>query len=343
MKKTIALVGGGTGGHIFPLLWLYNYLKEEKEYNFVWVWEEDSLEEEIALKNKIPFLWVAAGKIRRYFDIKNFYEPLKNFTGVFQSMLHIKKYKIDIIFSKWGYVSIPLCIAGKLMGKKILVHESDIKIGLSNTIVSKFANHVFYTFPNHSINGKKHILSWQILNPELIDYINDAEVEENERLNVLVSAGSQGSTTIFTYLLNILPELPYIDFHIILWEKNLHFREDFKKFPQVKVHDFITQKRLGKIYKDIDLAIARWGATTLWELYFFGIHTIIVPLKNSAWEHQEKNAYFFKQNFMSDIVSEWEDADIEILKLLEKYKDLRKVGLNLDDFFQALKKIKEYL
>ncbi|NDK08569.1 hypothetical protein EOM39_05010 [Candidatus Gracilibacteria bacterium] len=339
--KVIALTGGGTGGHVYPLLSVYNYLKEDKELKFIWVGEQDSLEEEEALKNRIPFEDISAGKIRRYFDIRNLYEPLKNVSGVTQGIQLIKKYKIDIIFSKGGYVSLPLCIAGKILGKKIYIHESDTVTGATNNIVGGLATKIFYTFPNKNINGKKHILTGQILNPELIDYLDDLDVTENEKLSVMIIAGSQGSTRIFDSMLKILPNLQDINFHIILGEKNLHFRERFKEFKNIVAHDFITQKRLGKIYKNVDIAITRAGATTLWELNTFGIHSIIIPLKESANNHQFENAIYFKNKFGSDLISDENNMEIEIFKLLQKYKDLRKVGLNIDKFFDPLKIIKD--
>lgn len=345
--KTIALTGWSTWGHVIPLVSLYNYLREVQkdeesntQYKFVWVGERDSLEKEFAHKNKIPFYDISAGKIRRYFDVRNFYEPLKNLTGFFEWLYYIYKNNIDIVFSKWGYVSLPLSLAAKVLGKKVYVHESDTVTGLANTLVSKFATKVFYSFQNDKIDNKKHIHSGPIVNPELIDYLSSLHIEENERLTIMVIAWSQGSTTIFQALLKTLPDLQDMDFHIILGEKNMHFREDFKKFSNTIVHDFVTQKRLGKILTNIDLAITR-GSSALWELYFFGIHSIIVPLKATGGNHQHHNALYFQENFGSDVLDENENLNLEIFRLLQKYKNLRKSGLNIDGFFDGLKTIEK--
>ena len=343
MRKNIALTWGSTGGHIFPLLSLYNFLKDDPNYNFFWVWEESSLEEELAKKNRIPFFPISAGKIRRYFDVRNFYEPLKNISWVTQAISFILKNKINAVVSKWWYVSIPLCIAAKILGKPIFIHESDRVTGISNRLISKLATKIFYTFPNSNIDEKKHILIGQILNPEMIDYLEDVEVKENDRLCVMVVWGSQWSTRIFEAMLKILPDFEEVEFQIILWEKNMHFRERFKPFPNVIAHDFVTQKRLWKIYKNIDIAISRGGATSLWELYYFWIHTIIIPLSHSAGNHQYYNAEYFHENFWSDIVEEGENLETELYRLLNKYKDLRKSGLNLDDFFTPLNELKKYI
>jgi len=340
-KKTIALTWGWTGGHIFPLISIHNYLKEEKaDYNFLWIGEELELEEEISLKNEIDFHHIATGKIRRYFDFKNFYEPLKNLTGIFQWIYYIWKYKIDIIFSKGGFVSLPLCIAGKIMGKKIYIHESDTVSWLSNKLVSKLATKIFYTFPKEVLS-KKEKVTWQILNAELLEWLKNLNLESNEKLKVLVIAWSQGSTIIFKSLLKIIPDLKNITFEIILGTKNLNFRKEFEKLGNTIVHDFVTQKKLGKIYKDTDISITRGWATTLWELYYFWIHSLIVPLKNSAWNHQVKNSDFFNKSFWSDIFDEEKNLSLELFRKLKKYENLRKEKLNLDWFFDAMKIIEK--
>lgn len=340
-KKIIALTGGSTWWHIFPLLSLYNYFQEENKYNFVWVWEEDSLEQEIAAKNRIPFLDIPAWKIRRYFDFRNFYEPLKNLTGISFWIYYILKYKIDIIFSKWWYVSLPLCIAWFILRKKICIHESDMVWWIANKIIWKIATKVFYTFPQDNIDDKKHFLSWQILNPELLDSLDNLNMSENPRLKIFVIWWSQWSTTIFNALLKILPDLQDIDFQIVLWEKNMHFRSEFKKFSNVLAHDFLTQRRLGTILKNTDIAITRAWATTLWELNMFWIHSIIIPLKSSASDHQNKNALYFNENFWSDILDEKNNLEMELFRKIQTYKDLRKSWLNLEWFFKSLQVIEK--
>lgn len=340
--KNIALTGGGTGWHIFPLVALYNYLKKDKSLSFVWFGDEEWLEAEVAQKNNIPFEHIPSGKIRRYFDLRNFYEPLKNISGIFWGMYHIYTYKIDIIFSKGGFVWLPLAIAWYLMRKKVYIHESDTVSWLSNRIIERFATKVFYTFQNEKIDGKKHILVGQILNGELLNNVDKVgEKEENEHLEVLVIAGSQGSTFIFEQVKTILNNLIDIHFTIILGEKNLHFREDFTPYSNVTLVDFASQEQLWEIYQKTDIAISRAGATTLWELYFFGIHTIIIPLEWSAQNHQMYNAEYFQAQFGSNLLGEDEKLNLEIFRILNKYKNFRKSGLNLKNFFYALEQIQK--
>ncbi len=357
MKKNIVLAWGGTWWHVFPLEALQEYLKNSEKYNFYWFWNEDSLEQDVAEENNIEFIYIPSWKIRRYFDIKNFFEPLKNISGFFFALYYLITKKIDVVFSKWGYVSLPTCLAAKCLWKKILVHESDTQTWLANKIVSKIATKVFYSFPNELIDNKKHILSWQILNPKLLYSVRDLKTslktddsgialkdnfwswnfKQNTKLEVLVIAWSQGSTIIFENLLKVLNNLIDINFTVILWDQNIHFWPQFEKFSNVKVYDFVSQEKLWEIYAKTDIAITRAWATTLWELYYFWIHAIIIPLKTSAASHQEKNALFFKEKFGSNVLDENEKLSLEIFRLLQKYKDLRKAWLNLDWFMNPIK------
>ena len=338
MKKTIALTGGWTGGHTFPLLAIKKHLDNDRNLEFHWFWQEDSLEHEIAEKNNISFHRIASWKIRRYFDIKNFYEPLKNITWIFEGIFYILKYKIDIVVSKWGFVSIPLCLAAKLLWKKIYIHESDQAMGLANKLISRFATKVFYTFPIEHHDKEKHIISWPVMNEDLLTNIKNHEIIENERLEVVVIAGSQWSRKIFKSLLGIMNNLLDINFTIILGEKNMEFRQEFEKFNNVTLVDFASQEQLWEIYKKSDIAVSR-GSSALWELYFFGIHTIIIPLKATGWDHQTKNWEFFRSQFGSNLLDENTNLGLELFRLLQKYKDMRKDALNMKWFNEWVRRI----
>jgi len=357
MKKTIALTGWWTGWHIYPLVSIYNFLNEysEEKYEFLWVWEEDSLEEKTAKEKDIKFLDISTWKIRRYFDWKNLYEPLKNISGFFQWIYYIWKYDIDIIISKWGFVSLPLCLAWKAMWKKIIIHESDTHTWLVNKIISKIASKVYYSFPNSSIDNKKYFLTGQILNPDLIKNIEIKEKSQKEKKEksywskkpieetseVLIFWWSQWARSLYEAIEKILVDFPDINFSIILWSKNIELKSIFEKHSNIKIYDYLNQEDMWKIYEKTDIAISRWWATSLWELYNFGIHSIIVPLRTSAGWHQEKNAFYFKENFGSDIIIENNKLPINLYKNLKKYRETKKQWLNLKNFFKALEIIEK--
>ena len=337
--KKIIFTGWGTWGHTTPLVSLHNYLSENGEYNYMWLWERNSLEEEVAKTYNIEFHDISAGKIRRYFDIRNFYEPLKNLTGLFESLYHILKHKWDIVFSKWGFVSVPACIAAFILRKKIYIHESDSVMGLANKITSKLATKVFYSFPTEK--SGKHIHSGPIMNPEMLDSIQSVSKEENEKCNVLVIAGSQGSQRIFENLLKILPDCRDIEFHVILGtNEDMELKAALSNFGNVKTYGFIPQTQLAKLYITCDIAITR-GSSTLWELYYFGIHSIIIPLKATGGNHQYHNWVYFNENFGSDLLDEDDNLHLEMFRKLQTYKNLRKTGLNMEWYLDGLKCISD--
>ena len=339
MKK-VALTGWGTWWHSVPLHAMYTFLKENRKLSFIWVGEKDSLEEAIATENGIEFFYIHAWKIRRYFDMKNFLDPFKLIVWIFEWIYYIFRFKIDIVISKWGYVSLPMAIAWRILWKKVYTHETDTVTGIANKIISKLATKVFFTFRNDYIDNRKFIHSGPIIHPNLVRKITDNEKEENEKLNVLVIAWSQWSTVIFNSLVHILWSFPNIHFTFILWTKNLAFKDEFSEHKNATVFEFVSQEELWNIYSTTDIAITRWSGT-LWELYFFWIHSIVIPLPTSAWNHQHFNALYFRNKAQYDILDEGSSLSDSLSELLTKYKDFRKQSLNLSWVHDGLNVIKK--
>lgn len=337
--KKIIFTGGWTGGHITPIESLYNYIEETSKNEYMWLWERESLEQQTASKLGIPFKDISAGKIRRYWSIKNLYEPLKNLTWIFESLYHIYKFKWEVVFSKGWFVSVPAVLAATILRKKIYIHESDSVMWLANKITSTFATKVFYSFPNKKSN--KHIHSGPIVNPVMLDTVKSLTKWENARLTVLVIAGSQGSQNIFEQLIKMLPDCTDIDFHIIMGtNSDTELKAKLWNFWNVKVYGYIPQKELSKLYVISDIAISR-GSSTLWELFYFGIHTIIIPLKATGGNHQYHNGKYFAENYGSDLLDEDENLSLEIFRKLQKYKNLRKTWLNLEGYLDGLNMIRD--
>ena len=145
MKK-IVLTGGGSAGHVTPNIALVPKLRE-LGYDILYIGSKKGIEKELIQKENIEFKSISSGKLRRYFDIKNFTDPFRVIKGLFDARKILKKYKPDVVFSKGGFVTVPVVIAAHMLKIPVVIHESDISPGLANKISSKYAKKICYNFP----------------------------------------------------------------------------------------------------------------------------------------------------------------------------------------------------
>ena len=143
MNKTIVLTGGGTAGHITPNLAIIPLLTE-KGYRVEYIGTKKGMEKDII--QNIPYHTISAGKLRRYFSIKNFIDPFKILTGFLQARLILKRVKPDAVFSKGGFVSVPVVFAAHMLGIRVVLHESDYSPGLANRLCIPRADKVCVAF-----------------------------------------------------------------------------------------------------------------------------------------------------------------------------------------------------
>ena len=331
----IAFAGWWTGWHVFPIQSLIKYINtiKHKQHEFFWFGEKPSLEYSTYKKladivSKLYFIPIVSGKRRREKELqavgKNIFDLIKIGGGFFQSLWWLVYYKIDVVFCKWWYVSLPVVIAAWILRKKIVLHESDTTPGLSNRLCSKFSWIIFTWFT--WVFPEKEIVVGQILDDDLVNLHFKPQNSElyNGKTNVLVTGGSQGSESVYKVLVEILSvkAFPHTYFHIIMGTKNSHLQFMFSSLHHVKVYDFIDQKYMWWLLHLCDVAITRWGTTSLAEQQLFGIKKIIIPI---PWTHdQYKNALYYKNNF-EDILIQQDNDDFKTtlkkeLSALETYK-----------------------
>jgi UDP-N-acetylglucosamine--N-acetylmuramyl-(pentapeptide) pyrophosphoryl-undecaprenol N-acetylglucosamine transferase len=362
MKK-ILLVGGGTGGHVFPLLNLVQYVRKihnngfestggqilAHNYQFHWIGEADSIESRVADENTIPFSPIICGKLRRYLAWQTFLLPFQVFTGILQSILILHREKPTSIFSKWGYVSLPVAFAGWILRVPIYLHESDSIPGLANRIVGRFATWIFCSFheadsffQKEKILGHGTLLSQELIqmkdevkdldstsrlhNPPVDNHSDLSGMTETKKTQILVSCGSQGSASIFDAVLKLLetqnskPET--FDWHIILWVKNLDYRKKFEPFQNVHIYDFFyDQTAYLTVVQKCDVVIARSGSS-IFEFEALGLHMILIPHPHTGNNHQYYNALAFQKKGHELI--EQKNISIELWHILIKYKDIKR-------------------
>jgi len=321
--KKIILVGGGTGWHVFPLINLFYFIKEiHPDALFLWIGEKESIESTVTQKNQIPFSPIVCGKLRRYFSLQTLLTPLQVLTGILQSMVILHQEKPSAIFSKGGYVSLPVALAGWVMKIPIYLHESDSIPGLANKLVGRFSSWIFCAFSeaDRFFDTKKILGHGSLFSAEILSQTSEV-TPPNPRTQILVSCGSQGSSSIFDAVLNLLPNFSDVDFHVILWVKNLDYRHKFEKYANVEIFDFFyNQTDYLKVVQKCDLVIARSGSS-IFEFEVFWLHMILIPHPFTGNNHQYWNAKAFEKKGHELL----EQKNIsELANILEKYKIFKK-------------------
>ncbi len=344
-KKEIKIVftGGGTGGHIFPLIAVIeeikNLLRNNEKLKFWYIGPKNKyfipLLSEQGIKIKIIF----SGKWRRYWEIKAFFQNIldifKFLIGFFQSLFLLHSIKPDLIFSKGGYGSLPVVIAGFFKKIPIFLHESDITCGFSNKILAKFSKKIFISF--HETKGlpkEKLIFTG---NPIRKVLLKGAEEKKEFSLNLteekpilLVLGGSQGAQRINELIFQILPEI--LNEFEIIHQVGI---ENFKKFKErisLKLKNsflkryyhpigFLNVKELGFCYSKADLIINRAGSGSIFEISAFGKPSILIPLPESAQNHQLENARYYEKRGACVVLEEKEITTPFIL--LKKIRELK--------------------
>lgn len=306
--KVIVLTGGGTGGHVTPSLALLPTLIKEG-YKPFYIGSKDGIEREIVNNYKIPYYGISTGKLRRYLDIKNFTDAFRILKGIKDSIKILRNLKPDIIFSKGGFVSVPVVIAGKICKIPIVIHESDITPGLANKISIPLSTSVCVAFPEtlKNIDINKGVLTGTPIRSELfigskLKGYKITGLIDNKPL-ILMIGGSQGSKKLNLYLRNSLSKLlkSYNIVHIC--GKN-NIDKDLMTLDGYKQFEYITNE-LPHIYSITDIIVSRAGANSIYEFLALRKPNLLIPLsKDVSRGDQILNANsFYKQGF-SKVIEE---------------------------------------
>lgn len=302
----IVLAGGGTGGHLTPLVAVARKIKEKvPEAEFVFVGPKGKLEKDLIESEGVKIRNISVGKLRRYFSFQNVIDILfKVPIGIIQCLFILLSEMPDAIFSKGGYASFPVVIVGWLYRIPIMIHESDANPGLANSMLGKFCDRVAVSYSEAEV----YFPADQVVHTgspirEDINRGNAQAAREKFHLTeskkvIFVWGGSQGARNINNRILDILPELMR-RYQIIHQTGELNYEESVKKAGEMGFKSgydgyvalpFISEG-LGDILALADLVISRAGSTSISEIAANGKPAIIIPLENSANDHQRMNAY----------------------------------------------------
>lgn len=334
--KVIIMTGGGSSGHVTPNIALIPRLKE-LGYSINYIGSHNGIENQLIRKESIPYYSIDAGKLRRYFDLKNITDTFRVIDGLSQSISIIKRLKADVLFSKGGFVSCPVVWAAWLCKVPVVIHESDMTPGLANRLSMPFARKICYTFPeskDHIPENKEVFTGLPIRQSLLNGDANEGKkicgFYDNKPI-IMVIGGSQGAESINKAVRNSLEDL-LLDFQIchICGKGNIDTRFIEKK--GYKQFEYINEEQ-PHLFAMADLVVSRAGATTLFEMLALLKPNLLIPLsKKASRGDQILNAESFcKQGF--SMVLEEESLNTEAL-----INSIKKLYNERDKYIIAMKK-----
>ncbi len=351
MKK-IVMTGGGTAGHVTPNIALFPSLKEAG-YEISYIGSTDGIEKNLIENENIPYYGISSGKLRRYHSWDNFKDPFKVMKGFFEARQLLGKIKPDVVFSKGGFVSVPVILAAKSRHVPAIIHESDLTPGLANKLAIPSATKVCCNFPETVpyLPAGKAVLTGSPIRQELLQGDKDAAKKFchfNKDLPILmIMGGSIGSVYINNAVRGCIDDLlkKYQIIHLCgkgNLDSSLENREGYAQFEYIS-------ENLADLFAAADLVIARSGANSICELLALHKPNILIPLgKNASRGDQILNALSFeKQGFSvvleeEKVTSETLQATIEdVMKNKQKYIEAMEKSGQMDAIGTILSLIEE--
>ena len=333
--KRIILTGGGTAGHVTPNIALLPRLKE-LQYDIHYIGSYNGIEKELIEQFGIPYHGISSGKLRRYFSVQNFTDPFRVIKGLGEARKLVKILQPDVIFSKGGFVSVPVVLAGKSQHVPTIIHESDMTPGLANKISLPSATKVCCNFPEtleHLPEGKA-VLTGSPIRQELLsgDKFKAREFLgfTSDKPVIMVVGGSLGSVAVNEAVRGILPEL-LKDFQVVHLCGKGKIDDSLKNLDGYAQFEYIKDE-LKDLFALTDIVISRAGANAICELLALHKPNLLIPLSaNASRGDQILNARSFERQGYS-VVLEEEELNKQVLleSILRLYE-------NRESYIDAMK------
>ena len=320
--KHIVLTGGGTAGHVTPNIALISRLKEEG-YKISYIGSYTGIEKTLIEEQGIPYYGISSGKLRRYFDLKNFTDPFRVLKGFGEARKLLKKLQPDIVFSKGGFVSVPVVVAAGRLKIPTIIHESDMTPGLANKLCIPSAVKVCCNFPetkSHLPEGKA-VVTGTPIRQELLSGDpqkgRDFTGFTSDKPVILIIGGSLGAQAVNTAVRNILPQL-LPEFQVVHLCGKGKKDESLTGLTGYVQYEYI-EKELADLFAMADIVISRAGANAICELQALKKPNLLIPLSaNASRGDQILNARSFEKQGFSMVLEEEEITDQVLLDAVKK-------------------------
>ncbi|USK31976.1 undecaprenyldiphospho-muramoylpentapeptide beta-N-acetylglucosaminyltransferase [Bacillus sp. F19] len=315
MKKTIVFTGGGSAGHVTPNIAIIDEL-DKNVWDVQYIGSKKGIEKELIEKISIPYHGISSGKLRRYLDFENVADSFRVLKGCMDARKVLRKLKPALVFSKGGFVSVPVIIAAKSLNIPVLIHESDMTPGLANKIAQRFATKIFTSF-EETLNYFPKDKTAAIGSPIRRGILKGSPYKGTELLGfdrkrpvLTVMGGSLGAKKINETIRAALPLLK--DYQIIHLcgkgnvDENYANLKDYKQFEYV--HD-----ELPHYLAATEFVITRGGSNSIFEFLALKIPMLIIPLtKNQSRGDQILNGRSFQEKGYAVMLEE-ENLSVDTL------------------------------
>lgn len=330
--KTIILTGGGTAGHVTPNLALIPSLKEAG-YEIRYIGSYNGIERKLIENAGIPYDGISSGKLRRYFDLKNFSDPFRVLKGYGEARKLIKKYKPDVLFSKGGFVAVPVVLAAKHYHVPTIIHESDMTPGLANKLCIPSAKKVCCNFPEtlKYLPEDKAVLTGSPIRAELLKGDRLAGLQYTHlsaaRPIILVIGGSLGSVKVNQAVRSILPRL-LEKFQVIHICGKGNLDESLIGTAGYVQYEYVDSP-LKHLFAAADLIVSRAGANSICEILALRKPNVLIPLSAAASRgDQILNARSFEKLGYSMVLEEETLQDQLLLDTVNQLYDNRQAFID---------------
>ncbi len=326
MKK-IVLTGGGTAGHVTPNIALIERLKKEN-YEIHYIGSKEGIEKTLIEDIGIPYYGISTGKLRRYFDWKNFTDPFRVIKGFSEAKKLMKQINPDICFSKGGFVSVPVVLAAKSRKVPAIVHESDMTPGLANKIAIPAATKVCCNFPEtvKELPEGKGVYTGTPIRKELFAGSKEAGLKfcgfDGSKPALLVVGGSTGAKSVNEAIRACLDELlkKYCVIHLCGKGKTDETFNGIDGYVQIEYCD----KEMKDVLAAADIVVSRAGANAICELLALRKPHILIPLSAAASRgDQILNAASFEKQGFSVVLQDEEVNKESLLGAIKEIEDNR--------------------
>ena len=299
MTRTILIMAGGTGGHVFPGLAVANYLKSAG-WHVVWLGTQAGMEARLVPQHDIDMKTIDFSGLRGKGAMTWMTLPLRLLRAFWQSIKVIREVQPNVVLGMGGYPAFPGGMMASLMSKSLLIHEQNSVPGLTNKVLAKLADKVLLGFPE-SIKNNNVTFSGNPVRDEISQLARPEERYQNRegKLKLLVIGGSLGAQVLNTVVPETLKLLPQDRRPSVIHQAGAKHIEVLKQnygdmVGDVELVDFIED--MAACYAGCDLVICRAGALTVSELAAGGVASILVPYPYAVDDHQTKNAEFLSVN-----------------------------------------------